>query len=179
MAEMRSRSGILVGLAAAVGAFGAAVMMSAATAPTARADDLTEIVNAVDGDFADGTADFNTAFGDFSGGDVTDGLAAVFNGVNDDALSAPNNLVTGLVEALTNEGVNGAEPWSLSAEVSFSDALTTAEDDFGTGESDFTVAASNLALGGYGDAALYDLFGADFVSIVPLEELLLGVAASF
>src|SRR5271168_493275 len=71
MDSNRSRAATLIGVAAAAGAFGVAAMMSAATAPTARADDLTEIVNAVDGDFANGTADFNTAFGDFSGGDVT------------------------------------------------------------------------------------------------------------
>jgi hypothetical protein len=30
-----------------------------------------------------------------------------------------------------------------------------------------------------GDAALLDLFGSDYVAIVPLEELILGTAASF
>jgi hypothetical protein len=50
MGHNRSRA-VVVGLAAAVGAVGAAAMM-AATAPPARADDLTDIVKAVDGDFA-------------------------------------------------------------------------------------------------------------------------------
>jgi hypothetical protein len=47
------------------------------------------------------------------------------------------------------------------------------------GEGYLTTAATDLAGGDYGDAALLDSFGADFVSIVPLEELLLGAAVSF
>src|SRR5271166_3881800 len=66
MGNKRSRA-VLVGLDAAVGAVGAAAMMSAATAPTARADDFTDILNGVEGNFAAG----QTAFG---GDDVTDGL---------------------------------------------------------------------------------------------------------
>jgi hypothetical protein len=41
----------LVGVAAAAGAFGVAVMMSAATAPTARADDFTDVISEVDADY--------------------------------------------------------------------------------------------------------------------------------
>jgi hypothetical protein len=36
-----------------------------------------------------------------------------------------------------------------------------------------------VGIGDYGVASVYDLFGADFASILPLEELLLGAAASF
>jgi hypothetical protein len=36
-----------------------------------------------------------------------------------------------------------------------------------------------LSLGEYGSAAYYDLIGADILTIAPLEELLLGAAASF
>jgi len=50
MSDTRSRSGILVGLAAAVGAVGAAAMMSAVAAPTAYADTFTDLVTDVDGD---------------------------------------------------------------------------------------------------------------------------------
>ena len=47
-----SRTGVLVGLAAAAGAFGVAAMMSAATAPTARADEFSDIVNGVEAELA-------------------------------------------------------------------------------------------------------------------------------
>jgi hypothetical protein len=179
MTEMRSRSGTLVGLAAAVGAFGAAVMMSAATAPTARADDLTEIINAVDGDFTAGQGAFTTAFEDFGSSDLAPGLTSFFEGVDDDALAAPNNLLVGSVEALANEKITGDQPVGLFVPGSFSQGLTIAESFFSTGESYLTSAAADLGTADYGDAALYDLVGSDYVSIVPLEELLLGAVASF
>jgi hypothetical protein len=74
-------------------------------------------------DFAAGQADLTTAFSDLSSGQLAAGLAAFFAGVDDDALSAPNNLLIGTVSAATNEP--------------------------------------------------------EFLSVVPLEELLLGAAASF
>jgi hypothetical protein len=43
----KSSRAVLVGLGAAVGAFGAAAMISAAIAPTARADDFTDIIDDV------------------------------------------------------------------------------------------------------------------------------------
>jgi hypothetical protein len=49
----------LIGVAAAAGAFGAAAMMSAATAPTARADDFTDVINAVDGDYGYALVDYS------------------------------------------------------------------------------------------------------------------------
>lgn len=85
----------------------------------------------------------------------------------------------GSVEALTNESVTGSEPFGLIAPASFSDALTSAESIFTVGETYFTNGATDFATGDYGDAALLDLFASDYVSIVPLEELLLGAAASF
>jgi hypothetical protein len=85
----------------------------------------------------------------------------------------------GSVEALANESVTGSEPLGLIAPASFSDALTFAETTFTGGETNLTNGATDFATGDYGDAALLDLFGADYVSVVPLEELLLGAAASF
>jgi hypothetical protein len=63
--ERALRPGVLIGLAATVGTFGVAAMMSAATAPTARADDFSNIINAIDGDFTAGQADFTAAVSDF------------------------------------------------------------------------------------------------------------------
>jgi len=58
MDSNRSRFGMLIGLAAAAGAFGVAVMMSAVTAPTARADDFSDVISAVDGDYTGVAASF-------------------------------------------------------------------------------------------------------------------------
>jgi hypothetical protein len=179
MNYLRSRTGLLTALAAAAGAFGAAAMMTTATAPTARADVYSDIIASVDGDLTDGQAAFTTASADFASNQLANGLAALIDGFNDDALSAPANLLVGSVEALTNETITGSEGWGLSAPSSFSEALTDAETIFTEGEGYFTSAATDLAGGEYGQAVLLDSFGADFVSIVPLEELLLGAAVSF
>src|ERR1700722_6875516 len=110
MDHPRSRSGILVGLAAAVGAFGAAAMMSAATAPTARADDTTVIIDALDTDLAAGQADFTAASTDFGSGGLVPGLAELFDGVNADSLAASETLIYGTLEELTGLPVTGLTP---------------------------------------------------------------------
>ena len=89
MSEARPRTGILVGLAVTAGAFGAAAMMLAATAPTARADDFTDVTNVVDTDYANGQAALTAALTTFDNGHLAQGLAALFDASNDNALSAP------------------------------------------------------------------------------------------
>lgn len=173
------RPGVVVGLAATAGVFAAAAMMSAATAPTARADDFSDIINAVDGDFANGQAEFATAYSDFGSSDVNDGLTAFLSAVDDDALAAPNNLIAGSIEALTNETITGSDPIGLLGSSSFSLAVTVAESTFAAGETYFTDGATDFASGDYGYGAIYDLFASDYVSIVPLQELLLGAVGSF
>jgi hypothetical protein len=179
MGDTRSRYGVLIGLTAAAGAFGAAAMMSAATAQTARADDFTDVINAVDGDYADGQTAFTTAFTDFSSNELGNGLAAFFSGVNDDALSAPNNLLIGTVDLLTNQAVSGSTAWDFPNVGDFSGAEILAQQSITLGESELTNAATDLADGFYGSAAFNDLFGVDDAFVVPLEELLMGAAVSF
>jgi hypothetical protein len=181
MGDSRSRSGILVGLAAAAGAFGVAATMSTVTAPTAHADAYSDIISAVDGDFTNGQAALTEAVAFFDTNQLVFGLATLFDGVNDDALSAPDNFFIGSVEALTNEAVTGNQEfsWGLAIPSSFSDALTSAQSDITTATAYFTNGATDLASGDYGGAAIYDTLGSDLASIAPLEELLLGVAVSF
>jgi len=83
------------------------VVVSAATTPTARADDLTAIITTVDAELTGGQADLGDAFTNFGGGDVQDGLTSFFSGLDDDLLSVPNSILTGSVEALTNESISG------------------------------------------------------------------------
>jgi hypothetical protein len=178
MDSNRSRTGVLVGLAAAAGAFGAAAMMSAAAAPTARADDFTDVINAVDGDYAAGQSEFTTAFTAFSSNELAPGLLALVNGTDDDALSPSANLLVGTIELLTNEPVDGAIPWDFVLPADFSDAVTIAQ-EYLTGNGYFADAVSAFSLGDYGEAAYDDLIGLDVATLGPLEELLLGAAVSF
>jgi hypothetical protein len=179
MSGTRSRSGFLVGLTAAACTFGAAAMMSAAATPTARADDFTDVINVIDGDFAAATPAYADALSDFSGGDFGAGFAALFEGVNDDFLSAPDNLLVGTVEVATNESVTDSLPWTFDVPATFSDALTDAQSHLTTGAEYLTDAANFLTSGDYGEAALYDLIGTDYISVVSVEDLVLGAAVSF
>jgi hypothetical protein len=179
MGDMRSRSGILVGFAAAAGAFGAAAIMSAATAPTARADVYTDTIAAIDLDYSESQTAFDLASTDFSGNDVTAGLTAFFDGVNDDFLAAPENAYIGTVNALTNETFSGGFFYTITQPTDLADAEAIAQNDFTGGETSLAEAALALSDGNYGDAALLDSYGMNDVFILPLEQLLLGVTTSF
>jgi hypothetical protein len=178
MDSNRSRVGILVGVGVAAGCLGVAAMMSAATAPTARADAYSDIIAAIDGDFADGQAAFTIAASDFGSNEFVPGLAALFSGVDDDLVSAPDNLLAGTVEALTNESVTGSQNLSFSAPASFADSVTAAGILVSEGEGLITDGAAFVSGGDYGDAIFIDILGGTFVSAAPLEELILGAAAS-
>jgi hypothetical protein len=172
----RRRFGLVVGLSAA--AFGAAVLASATTAPTARADDFSEIVTAVDGDLTAGQDTLEAAYTDFSGGELTAGLASFFDSVDDDGLSAPNNLLVGALDALSNEPILSYQPWNVDVPTDFADGLSNAESDFSFGTNYLSEIPTFLSEGAYGNALEVDLFGTDLISIAPLEELLLGSFAS-
>jgi hypothetical protein len=173
-----SRTGMLVGVAAVAAAFGTAAMMSAATAPTARADAFTDIVTYVDSDLGVGQADITTALSDFSSGDFATGLASLFQGVDDEFLAAPDNLLIGTVEALEGEPLGGPLLFNLG-ELNFAGGLADAEDQFGYAVvADFEDIPTEVAAGDYGVATYDVLLGADFASVVPLEDIILGAAAS-
>jgi hypothetical protein len=174
----KSRTGVFIGMAAA-GAFGAAAMMSAATAPTARADDFSDIIAAVEGDYTNGSTAFTTAETDFGSNELAPGLAAFFDGVDDESLSAPDNLLVGTVEALTNETITPSISWDYGVPTSFSDALSEEQLIVTSGEGFLADASTALSSGDYGSAAYYDLIGSQDLLVGPLQELLLGVAASF
>ena len=165
---------LLVGLGAAVAAFGAATMLSAATAQTARADDFTDIINAVNGDLTIGQGEFGTAFLDFGSNHVNDGLAAFFAGVDDDFWSTSTNLEVGTVEALTGSGINGSIAVSVTPPTDFADAVTTAESLFAIGQADFTDAATALSGGMYANAAIDQALGSLYTFDLPSQVLFIG-----
>jgi hypothetical protein len=175
MSDTRLRTGILIGLAAAVGAFGAAAMMSA---PTARADAYSDIINAVDVDYANGQTAFTTAFTDFSSSEFAPGLAALFDGIDDDGLAAPNDFLTGTADALTNESIGQSAAYDLALPTDFSDAITQAQTFFTEGLNYIYYDPDFASISDYGTSVYYDVLGADYSIVLPLEELLLGAAVS-
>jgi hypothetical protein len=176
--DMRSRAGILVGLGAATACFGAAAMLSTTTAPTARADAYSDIIASVDGDYALGQTDFTTA-ATYLGSNLPVGLALLLDGVNEDSVAAPDNLLVGTVEALTNEPIATDFSLSLPVPTDFADGVTTAQTIISSGESLLSDVAPLLSAGEYGSAVYYDLLGSEELSVFPLQELLLGAVASF
>jgi len=92
----------------------------------------------------------------------------------------PNNLLIGSVEALVGQSIiNTGLPYDLTAPASFADGVAGAQSLIAEGQAYFDQAATLFAGGDYGDTVYSDLLGADLVSIVPLEELILGSVASF
>lgn len=179
MSDARSRSGILVGFAAAAGAFGAAAMMSATAAPTARADDTTLIIDAINGDFAAGQADFAHAFTDFGSGDFVSGLAYTFDGMDQDSVAAPDNLLLGTVQALEGDPITSSLfLGELSAPDSFADASQEAQILFNEGQGLLSNAAIALAAGDYGAGTYEELVGSAYAYVLPVQELLLGAAVA-
>jgi hypothetical protein len=179
MDSNRSRTGVLVGLAAAAGAFGVAATMSAATAPTARADDFTDIISALDADYAAGQTAFTSALTDFNSSEFAAGLAALFDGVDDGGLAAPNDFLVGTVNALTNESDGHSAPYDFALPTDFSDAVTQAQTFLTDGLNYLYYDPDFASVSDYGTSLYYDLIGVDYSIVLPLEELLLGAAVSF
>jgi len=179
MSDTRSRSGILVGLAAAVGAVGAAAMMSAVAAPTAYADTFTDLVTDVDGDYSSGQTALTDASTEFSSAEFAPGLAGLFDGVDDDSVVAPENFLIGSGELLTNESLDLTNTFSWGLPSDFSDAVTTAESFVSESSSYFSDGATSLASGDYGDALVDYAYGLNLLLVDPVQELLLGAAVSF
>jgi hypothetical protein len=177
MSDTRSRAGILVGLAAAAAAFAAAI--SAATAPTARADDFTDLINDLNIDYSAGQTAFATAYTDFSSDQLVPGLAQLLGGVDDYTLSPGNTLLIGTAEVLVGDPINSTADWGLFIPASYADAVSVAQTDLTTAGADLSIAANDFSTGDYVFGTVNGLFGLEYSSIVPLEELILGAAVSF
>jgi hypothetical protein len=169
---------LLTGLAAAAGAVGAAAMLSAATAPAARADDISETINDVQADFSTAQTDFTTAETDFSSGisGVPTGLEAYFAGEDNDLL-ASYQAVVGAFDVLTGQpGVATFVPINPDPpELDFATGLADAENDIPFGESEFTQAATELSSGDYALAAVFDAEGSFILATLPAQDFLSGV----
>jgi hypothetical protein len=180
MDSNRSRTGVLVGLGAAAGAFGIAAMMSAATAPTARADDFTDLISSLGQDFSQGQPEFASAFADFGSGDPSDGLAALFSGLDDDVEGPADTFYKATVDVLLNEpfgnisygfGLDGIPVPDIATGVAY------LENDVSGAEGEFAQAAMDLASGDYGDAADQQIQGLTSL-VFGAQFLLEGVASS-
>jgi hypothetical protein len=179
MSDTRSRSGILVAVAAAAGAFGAVAMMSAVAAPTARADDTTLIIDAINGDYTEGQSDFAAGLVDLGKGGSVSGLAEFFDGTNEYSLAAPDNLLLGGVEALEGDPITSTLLFDdLPAPGSFADAVANAQIFFNEGQGFLSNAAIDFSAGDYGAGTYSELVGSADAYVLPVEELILGAVSA-
>ena len=172
----KPRSGML--MAAMLGVF--AVMATAAivAAPAARADDpYTDLVNAVQGDFSLAQEALTLANADFGAGDVSNGLAEFYSGIDSDLLSVPDNLLQGSIAALTDVPVESAISWDLPV-TDFGDASIIASTIALVGEGDFATAASDFASGDVGDALEASVQGVQYLDVIVPEVLIIAGADS-
>jgi hypothetical protein len=174
----KSRTGFLISLGAAAGAFGTAAMMAAVGAPSANADDFTDVISQVEYDYGLGTTDLGDAQTDFGGSDLTDGLAALYSGIDEDVLNGPQDFLIGTSELASNESLEFPESEFFSTVTSLSQGFSYAEEEIEDAQGYFSEAASALGSGEYGYASYDFLLGADYSSIFPLQEILLGAASS-
>jgi hypothetical protein len=105
--QKRSRA-VLVGLSAAAGVFAAAAMISAAVAPTARADDFSAVIADIQAEGTAAATAFSTSFTDLADGDTAAGLTQLFIGLDDDVVGVPDILDVGTVGVLTDTSVPNA-----------------------------------------------------------------------
>jgi hypothetical protein len=113
MGQKRSRA-VLVGLSAAAGAFAAAAMISAAVAPTARADAYADILADIQAEEADANTAFANAATDFASNNEAAGLTQLYIGFDDDVFGVAEDLHVGLVDALTNTPVIPASDFNFA-----------------------------------------------------------------
>jgi hypothetical protein len=169
MGQKRSRA-VLVGLSAAAGAFAAAAMFSAASAPTARADDFSDILANIQAEQAAAQADFSAASAEFASGTagVPAGLTDWFEGVDDSTFGVAYDLDTGSLDELYNVPVVAAKTFefSFATPANFTAAVTEATTVQTTGNNDMTTAATDFSAGDYTDGEVYNDLGAiNFVTI--------------
>jgi hypothetical protein len=173
MGDTRQR--IVLGLGAAVAAFGAAAMISAATAPAAHADDFSTILADVTATEAAATTAFATASTDLAAGNTAAGLTQLFIGLDDDLLGVPNEFQVGFVDLLQGVPVIPASDFefSFATPATFAASVTEANTFYQAG-----VALATTILGlpatDYADTALDNALSTIDQLILPDQIQLIG-----
>ena len=178
MGDKRSRA-VLVGLSAAAGAFAAAAIMSAATAPTARADDYSTILADIEATEADAATAFTNASADFASNDPSGGLTQLFIGLDDDVVGVPDELEVGLTDASTDSTLFPATSFDFTfANPETLTAATTEAQGFYTEGSNLATTIASLPATDYGTIALDNALSTADQWILPGQIELIGALAS-
>jgi hypothetical protein len=175
----RARRGGGVAVVVAGGGVLIAALGQLATAPAARADDFTDIINDEVAVIDAGYADLGTAATDFAGADFPDGLEQTLWGVDDFLISPGELALIGSFDALTGApviaaaafefGANGGPPTDLAQ------TITDLQGISATAQELFSIAAADFAASDPADGFSDDIAGLDMLLIVEPEYVLMGL----
>jgi hypothetical protein len=139
-------------------------MISAAVAPTARADDFSDILANIEAEQAAAQADFSAASAEFATGTagVPAGLTDSFEGLDDDTFSVGDDLNTGLLDSVYNVPGVPADTFEFTFATPANDtaAVTEAQAIYTIGNNDMTTEATDFAAGDYTNGTVYQDLGA-------------------
>ncbi|HZC11316.1 MAG TPA: hypothetical protein VE485_15035 [Mycobacterium sp.] len=181
--HQRRRGVITVGVGAAAGALLAAALSQLATAPTARADDFTDIVANVDTTIAAGQADFTAGQADFAlstPAGFADGVAFDVEGTNDVLYGPIEDIIGGSAQALAGQTPTDVFEFGPAADpATLTDLQTFVTADFAIGTDEFNLADAEFALGtpaGFAAGVGESLSGFDFDAVLAPQQALIGLA---
>ena len=151
--------------------------MSAATAPTARADDFSQIVADVTALQADAQTDFSQAATDFASSTAgeTTGLTALFEGMDDYFVGIPDVLQVGTTDALTGVPVIGPSVFDITfaTPANFTAAVTEAQ-GFYTEGNNLATTIAGLPANDFADTALDNALSILYQWVLPDQILTIG-----
>lgn len=185
MRRQRRLRGIAVGLGSTAGALLASAMSQLATAPTARADDFTDILNLVESTIGAGQLDFTSAQADFALGTpagFAEGVALDNAGTNDFLIGSTDDILAGSLAAAVGEtpGLDELFLFPTAADpATLADLETAVTGVFTLGTDAFSDAEAGFALGtpdGFAFGVSQSLVGLDFYTVLAPEQALLGLA---
>ena len=168
------------GFALVGSAVAAAAILVAAFAPTARADDFSDIVTDLDAVLGAGSADLTAAATDFSAADYGDGLALTVFGLDDFLISPEEVSLVGGFDALTGSPVLPVDSFewpgpTFVAPTDLIDTLQAVYNYAGYGATDLTNAVTELVSGDSADSLLNAVGGVDVLLVGAPEILSIGL----
>jgi hypothetical protein len=175
----RRQGGIAVGIGAAAGGMLIAAMSQLATAPSAHADVVSDVVDDIQASLATGESAFSQGATDFATGDAFDGVVLDVFGT-DDILLAPSQDVT----LVGFDGLSGlTEPQAISfglgiIPTNLSDGLQDAQNFILEGQGEFANAATEFANNQFATGLESVVDGFDTAFVYAPDDVIFGLAGS-
>jgi len=145
-----------------------------ATAPTARADNFTEIFDNVQFAISIGQGELATAATDFAQLDLADGLSLAIAGWDDTSLAPQETLVVGTLDALMGHAPAIFEFGLFPPNLDLATAMTDAQATISEGQGIFTDALTAFGNADLVDGLAFSMYAYNDIFVTASQELLLG-----